>query len=336
MEDEVVWVCVETREDITDEQAKAAGELGWQKVPGMAEDSLTRFLARPVGSKEEAIRVVEHLDELETTPMVALGLIYQPPNVEGPLKVPARVWGPAPQPADDAQPEEPEEPGGATEQPKKEDQQKQQPNAFPAIPEYIWKTLKPQIREDLAKDMVDYVINRPDSAAYGDRFDDAALFAHLAEGDRPTLAKQILELKHGMTTEQLWAERLVNLFQYERINLMQQAVATARETNLHLERWRDLSKDVSKTLEVSSKIAVVFVLLLFGLVFIGRISGWEMAVLVFVFALMAVSPSTLLLIGRPLKGLDEWSPSKQEKKAEEAAKEEPAKDKGKPEAEAAK
>jgi hypothetical protein len=57
-----------------------------------------------------------------------------------------------------------------------------------------------------------------------------------------------------------------------------------------------------------------------------------MAVLVFVFALMAISPATLLLIGRPLKGLDEWSPNKQEKKAEEAAKEEPAKDKGKAEA----
>ena len=72
----------------------------------------------------------------------------------------------------------------------------------------------------------------------------------------------------------------------------------------------------------------MFVAALFVLLFLGRINGWEMAVLAFVFALMAVSPATLLLIGRPLKGLDEWSPSKYEKKTDEAAKEEPAKDKG--------
>jgi hypothetical protein len=55
-----------------------------------------------------------------------------------------------------------------------------------------------------------------------------------------------------------------------------------------------------------------------------------MAVLVFVFSLMAVScnpPAHRQTAER----LDEWSPSKQEKKAEEPAKEEPAADKGKPE-----
>jgi hypothetical protein len=112
---------------------------------------------------------------------------------------------------------------------------------------------------------------------------------------------------------------------------MKKAVDTAGEMNRHLMKWRELSGSVWPMLQVSSIIAAVFVLVSFALVFAGRISGWELAVLAFIFALMAVSPVTLLLIGRPLKGLDEWSPSKQEKKAEEAAAEEPVKEKAKTE-----
>lgn len=42
------------------------------------------------------------------------------------------------------------------------------------------------------------------------------------------------------------------------------------------------------------------------------------------------------LVGRRLKGLDEWSPSKQEKKPEEAPKEEPTRDTAKSEEKAGK
>lgn len=193
-------------------------------------------------------------------------------------------------------------------------------DSFLAVPEYLWKSLNTGSQDELAKKLVAYVVNHRDRAAYGDGFDDAALFAHLDDAERPKLAKSILEQKHGVSNDQ-------SKFQEQRLELVKQAVVSATEVNAHLKAWTTLSQKVVPFLIGSSIAVAVFVALLFVLVANKHINGWEMAVLAFVFALMAVSPATLLLIGRPLKGLDEWTPNKQEKQAEEAVKAEPAKNK---------
>ncbi len=326
MEDKVLLACAEAKAALTDEQSKAAGALGWRTVPDAAEGSNARFLVRPVRSKEEAVSAVEDLALSERKLHLTTGLVFEP-YLNDPLNAPASViWAPS---SRQETPEEPPKPSAGEEKPGNPAEEGPQPNIFPTIPEYVWKSLQPDKQEELAEKLVEYVVNRSATAAYGSSFDDAALFAHLDEVARPGLAKRILEQKHGMTSEQVRREGLVNGFQEQRVNLMKEAVASATEVNKHLERWRALSDHVKPFLKTSSIVACVFVAALFVLLFIGRINGWEMAVLAFVFALMAVSPATLLLIGRPLKGLDEWSPSKQEMKTEEAAKEEPAKDKGK-------
>lgn len=332
MDDKVILAAAKAEKALTEEQKEVAAELGWQPLPHPIEGYPVTLLVRPVQTEDEAY---EQYFALKRDRRM-LNLVSEPYS-QDPLHAP--VWTgaplvnahdpesttPDPPPSDDAT----KKPSKPTEEPEKDPVKTSE--AFPDIPEYIWKTLKPDSQDELVKKLVEYRVDRSDAAAYGSSFDDAALFAHLEVSERSGLAKQVIEQKHGMAAEQVRREALVNEFQTERVNLMKKAVITAGEVNLHLMKWRDLSGNVWPLLRLSSIIAGVFVLVSFALVFVGRISGWELAVLAFVFALMAVSPATLLLIGRPLKGLDEWSPSKQEKKADEAAKDEPAKDKAKPE-----
>lgn len=339
MDDKSLLACAETKEAITNEQAEASAELGWLTVPDQTEESQARFLVRPVASKEEAASVLKRLAQLETTPEIISGLVFEP-YLKDPLSVPASViWNPGRESnKPDGGPHQPggdeEKPDEAAEKPKEE--LRPQQDTFPNVPEYVWNSLKKESQEDLAKKLVDYVVNRSDTAAYGSSFGDATLFAHLEAGERSGVAKNILEQRHSLRPEQVNIVTLANNFQEKRVNLMEKAVESAAEINEHLKKWRELSNHVVVLLVGSSIVAGVFVLLLFGLVFFERINGWEMAVLAFVFALMAVSPATLLLVGRPLKGLDEWSPSKQEKKPEEAPKEEPTKDTAKSEEKAGK
>ncbi|QOD05999.1 hypothetical protein [Pseudarthrobacter sp. BIM B-2242] len=344
MDEKVFLAAATTNVSLTAEQLEALDEHGWKAVHNPEEDSPGSLLLRQVQSEDDA--VVQFADLIQDVRLSHLLGIATTPYLENPLQasdqrpspIQATAYLDDPLNADatigkssnsaksgDPATKSPKTP----EDPPKEAAQKAEP--FPAIPEYLWKTLKPDNQDELAKKLVEYAINRADIAAYGSGFDDAALFAHLELSERSGLAKKVIEQKHGMAAEQVKREDLVNEFQTERVNLMKSAVLTAGEVNLHLAKWRELSGNVWPLLRVSSIIAGVFVLVSFALVFVGRISGWELAVLAFVFALMAVSPATLLLIGRPLKGLDEWSPSKQEKKADEAAKDEPAKDKAKPE-----
>lgn len=352
MDDIVFLATVRTKEALTKKQLAAVVEHGWVAIPYPAEGAPTSLLIRQVQGEDEAAD--QYADLMRDERLSDLVGIVSAPYLINPVQ--ALAWltnylqalaNPAGAAYLLASPQQvsanlrdllnasptPEKPGGSSrpdgvrgkpektaEEPPREAPPKSE--TFPTIPEYLWNSLEPESQDELVKKLVEYVVNRPNTAAYGSSFDDAALFAHLDSGERPGMAMKILEQKHGMTSEQVMREGLVNNFQAERINLMKQAVATATEMNKHLEKWRDLSENVWPLLKASSIVAGVFVGVSLVFVFLGRISGWEMAVLAFVFALMAVSPATLLLIGRPLKGLDEWSPSKQEKKAEETAKEE--------------
>ncbi len=72
--------------------------------------------------------------------------------------------------------------------------------------------------------------------------------------------------------------------------------------------WSKLAKGVRWLLVLSILLSSAFVVGGFYLLDRQRIDGWQMAVLAFIFALTAISPATLLLIGRPLAGLDKWTP----------------------------
>src|SRR6185437_12765981 len=89
----------------------------------------------------------------------------------------------------------------------------------------------------------------------------------------------------------------------------QVGIDTARELLEHMRVWQSLAKSVPALLYACLAISTVLAGLAFTLAFKKDINGSELALLIFVLALFAVSPSVLFLLERPLKGIDDWSPS---------------------------
>lgn len=145
---------------------------------------------------------------------------------------------------------------------------------------------------------------------------DAFLFNTLDKEDKQRLAVEILERRHGVSPQAVYGEYLVNAFQLQRVQVMKNAVATSAEVNRHLGVWRFLGWIVGPLLVLTSAASYFFLWEMLKHVEDQGLNGWQLVVLIFVLALMAVSPATLLLIGRPLQGLDAWSPSKLDKDAD--------------------
>ncbi|MCC3294273.1 hypothetical protein LJ756_06515 [Arthrobacter sp. zg-Y411] len=139
---------------------------------------------------------------------------------------------------------------------------------------------------------------------------DAFLFEALNPDTQQQVAGDILKRRHGLSPQTVFGEFLVNDFQHQRVRLMEQAVNASEEVTRHLKSWRTLAKSAVPLIILTNAAAFFFLWKMLGLVGQDKINGWELAILIFVLALMAVSPSTLLLVSRPLEGLDTWSPSK--------------------------
>lgn len=139
---------------------------------------------------------------------------------------------------------------------------------------------------------------------------DVFLFGRLQDPLKSSeLAAGILRHKYGLAPGQIE-------FQTQRVKLMEAAVAASIEVNGHLQSWRRLSYWVAPLLALTTAAAFFILWRMLKLVEGKQLDGWQLVVLIFVLALMAVSPATLLLIGRPLQGLDAWSPGKVDKDAD--------------------
>lgn len=145
------------------------------------------------------------------------------------------------------------------------------------------------------------------SAAAPDKGYDAWLFKQLDGEGRSLRAGEILDQRKTLSEKQIE-------FEEQRVLLMKQAVASAIEVNRHLWTWRGLAWCVPVLL--LGTLLATFNIAYRLLDKVQNIDGWQLAALLFVLALVAISPATLLLIGRPLKGLDEWNPGKVEAAAE--------------------
>lgn len=299
-------------------------------MTSLGDDEGVILFVSPAGTEAEASNSFDSLVEGQVLNIVAqpydvAGVLNAHPDLrQGPVQATAAPQRPAPEQEEG----ESEESADADEAAASSTAQEQ--NAAPSvplkpvegIPAYLWESLRGDSRSETALTILGQF--DPAKASLGDSFADSALFAQLNDDKRSQLAERILEKQHGLDQSQLRADSLVGDFQAERVNLMKQAVAAATETNEHLKTWKHLAHSVIPLLALSTIAAFIFIWNLFPLVASERMSGWEMAVVIFVLALVAVSPATLLLVGRPLKGLDEWGPGAQEKKAEEA----PSKDDG--------
>ncbi|WP_156750686.1 hypothetical protein [Mycobacterium sp. 852013-50091_SCH5140682] len=95
----------------------------------------------------------------------------------------------------------------------------------------------------------------------------------------------------------------------EHEKFLAQVVEAAKETNNQIKTWRKLAWGAVILLVLGLVAAVFFTYWSFQLVADGKINGYELIAIVFVLALVAISPAVLLLLQRPLKGIDQWAPT---------------------------
>jgi hypothetical protein len=183
----------------------------------------------------------------------------------------------------------------------------------PTIPDAVWTSLDKPDAAAAAKTLVEkattFETDRTARAAWTPTRENA-LMAHVDPPLRADVAKRLLEESGGITEGHVTARAERNL-------MLKAAVDVTTSINDQLKRWTELSQLVVPLLAAMSLAGFLLILVCLDLLRAGRVNGTEMALLAFVFTLAAVSPATLLLIGRPLKGLDQWSPTGA--KAEEAA-----------------
>lgn len=164
---------------------------------------------------------------------------------------------------------------------------------MPDIPEQIFDALGHQ-RDAVARELVEELKKSLKSQRTGTLWlasREAALFSELDGAQRTDIAKKTFT---------------------QRLGIAEQGVAMATELVTAVKWWRYIS------------IAAILIFVALIIVSVQLISqhmkdnsGLEFAAIIFALALFCASPATLLLLQRPLKGLDEWSPSKatEEKKA---------------------
>jgi hypothetical protein len=96
----------------------------------------------------------------------------------------------------------------------------------------------------------------------------------------------------------------------KRVELATEGVGIAHEMLEQMKRWRSIARWGLISLAVTTIFAMAAVAyILVELVPDGKIGEVAAPIMIFVLAVFAISPATLLLLERPLEGLDKWSPS---------------------------
>lgn len=182
---------------------------------------------------------------------------------------------------------------------------------MPTPPDAIWSRMTEGDRSKAGLAYMDswikYTTDRKGKAAWTPTRE-TTLLAHVSDGERSGHAKLLLSQQARESDE--------------RIKLLAEAVEMSKAVTKQFAEWTKLARRVPNLLILSIILSSLFVAGGLYLVDRQRLSGLEMGLLAFVFALMAISPATLLLIGRPLKGLDSWTPDSMFKAGKEEKKEE--------------
>ncbi|ACZ31865.1 hypothetical protein Xcel_2852 [Xylanimonas cellulosilytica DSM 15894] len=143
---------------------------------------------------------------------------------------------------------------------------------------------------------------------------DCGLWDFVPEAERAALATQMLRAEAGLPpTPALEAERLALErqrveFEAQRVAYFATAVAASSEYVEQRKKWKELADTASAVLRwalIASAVLTAGVLLLAGL---GKLDGWQSALIIFVLGVVAISPSVLLLLERPLAGVDAFQP----------------------------
>lgn len=126
------------------------------------------------------------------------------------------------------------------------------------------------------------------------------------------MTKAALEKENGREAIKLLQQMHLTNFIGKQVELFGEVINQRKQ-------WTGLAKFAPVLLVLSLVASVAGSVAAFILTGDGHLNGYQLPLILFVLALVAISPSALLLLERPLKGLDSWSPGgKVEEDANEA------------------
>ncbi|WP_162616312.1 hypothetical protein [Xylanimonas allomyrinae] len=143
---------------------------------------------------------------------------------------------------------------------------------------------------------------------------DAHLWALVDPAARGALAVQVLRGRAGLApTAELEAthvalERQQVALEEQRVAYFTKVVAYTEEYIEQRKKWRTLATSAPRFLGWGLGLSTALSVATLALVALGELDGWQGALIIFVLAVVAVSPSVLLLLERPLAGVDAFQP----------------------------
>lgn len=147
------------------------------------------------------------------------------------------------------------------------------------------------------------------------------LIDKLGETDDTTkkLIRQVVRVTAGLpdVESELYTKAVET--EAKRNELLAQAVRAATTLNDQLDGWKMLRGWAIGLMVTGTVFAVVMTIWLLNGRDLRSLEGYLLPILIFVFAVMAVSPAVLLLLGRPLAGIDQFLPGGKAEAPEKAA-----------------
>jgi hypothetical protein len=129
--------------------------------------------------------------------------------------------------------------------------------------------------------------------------DDFVLFSYIDAEDQGRLAASILRARHGVQSDQAREQLHSN---HEKITAAR--IEAAKVLQQSIDQWRKLAKLAPLFMVLTLLIAVAILAGGFLLAKWGRLDGYQFSVVILMSAVFVASPATLLLLERPLRGVD--------------------------------
>lgn len=223
----------------------------------------------------------------------------------------------------------PTDPGGESKPDKKAGGGAEPEGEPPTSPPEL-KELHPALWEALAdkpafaKAYLESVVSARITEQSADRWKGEAqrvLIDKLGEADdtNKKLIRQVVRVTAGLpdVEGELYAKAVET--EGKRNELLAQAVRAATTLNDQLDGWKVLRDWAIGLMVTGTVFAVVMTIWLVNGRDLRSLEGYLLPILIFVFAVMAVSPAVLLLLGRPLAGIDQFLPGGKAEALEKAA-----------------
>jgi hypothetical protein len=174
----------------------------------------------------------------------------------------------------------------------------------------LWRSLTPHAHREVSKKYFEHSLARFDIQTTTGAWrvaPEPALLVQLdavayKQNDVADLKIALIRARNAIPTD------LDNKLLEKRLEVVDEQLKVSEQLRDDMKSWRKLASKAPWFLLGCLIVATLFVAAAVALTAKGKINGAELALSVFVAALFAISPSVLLLLERPLAGLDSFSP----------------------------